>query len=226
MVYCDVGGNSRSRRLAMSGDEASDRFGIVYVLQNPAFQETIIKIGSTENLANRIDQLSRNTSVPARFTCYYARRVENVRYVEKQLHAGLGSRRISPNREFFDVDPQEAKSLLEIAQGEDVTPENELKNATDAEKRLAKRSMFRLKDFGINPGEVLTYVNDDSVEATVYEDGKSIILGDKAPEELKGRVFSLSAAAGQLLGYRVAGPDHWRYKGKTLNQIRGEAEAS
>lgn len=210
----------------MSIDEPNDRYGIVYVLQNLAFQETIVKIGSTKNLRNRIDQLSSNTGVPARFTCYYARRVENARHVEKQLHAGLSSRRINPKREFFDVDPQEAKSLIEIAQGEDVTPENELQGATDAEKKLAKRSMFRLKAFGILPGESLTYVNDESIVATVNKDGKSVTLGDNAPEEMRGRVFSLSAAAGQLVGYRVAGPDHWRYKGQTLNQIRGETEES
>ena len=209
----------------MSKQEAGDQSGIVYILQNPAFLETIIKIGSTKNLKSRIDQLSHNTAVPARFTCYYARRVSDARYVEKQLQSGLSSRRFRPDREFFEVDPQEAKSLLEIAPGEDVTPDNELEGATDFEKRLAKRSMFRLSNFGIQPGHILTFANDASITATVNEDGKTIVMGNGAPEEMRGKVYSLSNAAGQLLGYRVGGPDHWLCDGKTLNAIRQEAES-
>ena len=209
----------------MSAHEIGDQSGIVYILQNPAFQETIVKIGYTDNLKERVDALSRVSGVPARFTCYYARRVNDARYVEKQLHSGLGSRRFRPDREFFEIDPQEAKSLLEIAPGEDVTPENELEGATTLEKGLAKRSMFRLKNFGIDPGQILTFVNDASVTAKVNKDGRTIVMGDGAPGEMRGNVYSLSNAAAQLLGYRVAGPDHWIFDGKTLNQIRQEAES-
>lgn len=213
----------------MSTHEKSDQSGIVYVLQNPAFQETIVKIGhTTGKLKDRIDKLSRETGVPARFTCYYARKVGDARYVEKQLHSGLGSRRFTPGREFFEVDPQEAKSLLEIAPGEDVTPENELEGATTLETRLAKRSMFRLKNFGIGPGRTLIFVSNvdnKTVKAKVNEDGKTIVMGDGSPEEMKGNVYSLSNAAGQLLGYKVAGPDHWLCDGKTLRQIQQEAES-
>lgn len=214
----------------MSAHERGNKTGIVYVLQNPAFQETILKIGhTTGNLKDRIDRLSRETGVPARFTCYYARRVDDARYVEKKLHSGLGARRFTPGREFFEIDPEEAKSLLEIAPGEDVTPENELEGATTFERGLAKRSMFRLKNFGIGPGRTLTFVNNNvnnkAITATVNEDGKTIVMGDGAPEEMRGNVYSLSNAAAQLLGYKVAGPDHWLCDGKSLNQIRQEVES-
>ena len=209
----------------MSDDKATDLSGTVYILQNPAFQETIVKVGSTINLRDRMANLYHNSGVPARFTCYYARRVENASFVEKQLHAGLSSKRINPDREFFDIDPQEVKALLEIAGGEDVTPENELEGATNAERNLAKRSMFRLRDYAIGPGSTLTFIRDQSITAKVHEDGKNIIIEGDAPEEMIGKTYSLSNAAGKLLGYRVGGTDHWVYDGKTLNEIRGETES-
>lgn len=210
--------------LTMSNDQANDRSGIVYILQNPAFQESIVKIGSTTNLRERMASLYHNSGVPARFTCYYARKVENASFVEKQLHAGLSSKRFNPDREFFDIDPQEVKALLEIAKGEDVTPENEMENATNAERKLAKRSMFRLRDYAIVPGSVLTFIKDNSITAKVHEDGKNVIMESNAPAEMIGKTYSLSNAAGRLLGYRVGGTDHWVYDGKTLNEIRGETE--
>ena len=70
-------------------------------------------------------------------------KLENMSFVAKQLPAGLGSTRINPDREFFEFDAQEAKSLLEISPGDDCTPENEFENVTEVEKRLAKRTMFR-----------------------------------------------------------------------------------
>ena len=209
----------------MNGDKANDLSGTVYILQNPAFQETIVKVGSTSNLRDRMASLYYNSGVPARFTCYYARRVGNASFVEKQLHAGLSSKRINPDREFFDIDPQEVKALLEIAEGEDVTPENELEGATNVEKKLAKRSMFRLRDYAIGSGCILTFIKDPSITAKVHEDGKNITIEANAPEEMTGKTYSLSNAAGKLLGYRVGGTDHWVYDGKTLNEIRGETES-
>ena len=210
----------------MSDNQENDLSGTVYILQNPAFQETIVKVGSTRNLRDRMANLYYNSGVPARFTCYYARKVENASFVEKQLHAGLSSKRINPDREFFDIDPQEVKSLLEIAEGEDVTPENELEGVTDFERKLAKRNMFRLRDYAIVPGSILRFIKDQSITAKVHEDGKNITIEGNAPEEMMGKTYSLSNAAGKLLGYRVGGTDHWVYDGKTLNEIRGETEST
>lgn len=209
----------------MNADETNVKQGVVYILQNPAFQENIIKIGSTSDLKNRMKDLYRATGVPARFTCYYARKVDNKADVERKLHSGLRSKRINPDREFFEIDPQEAKSLLEIAPGEDVTPEDELEDATQIEKSLAKKTMFRLFNFRIMPGSKLVYKQEPSITAEVHPDGKNIIMGEGAPEEMRGNTYSISRAAGELLGYAVAGPDHWTYDGRTLNEIRTQAES-
>ena len=173
-----------------------------------------------------MEQLYHNSGVPARFTCYYAREVENASDVERRLHAGLDSMRLNPDREFFVIDPEQAKQLVEIAPGRDVTPEDELEGATGVEKRLARKSMFRLKNYGIKPGEKLTFAKDISIVAEVNRDGKTIVLREGAPDNMHGQTYSLSGGASELVGYSVAGTDHWVYKGKTLNQIREEGETS
>ena len=60
----------------MSKDEMNDRSALVYIRRNPAFQENMIKIGwFAKKLKERMDQREHRTSgVPARFTCYYARK--------------------------------------------------------------------------------------------------------------------------------------------------------
>ena len=205
-------------------ETSEQQFGIIYLLQNPSFQETIIKIGVTTDLTKRMEDLYRTSGVPTPFTCYYAREVQNAKEIESKLHGGLRSRRINPKREFFDVDPEEAKKLLEIAPGRDVTPAKQ--NESEIGKKLARRSSFRLQDYGIGPGSTLVYVNDRSVTARVHEDGRAIVMEDDAPENMSGETYSLSGAARELVGYHVSGTDHWLYEGKTLNQIRGEHESS
>ena len=96
---------------------------IVYILTNESMPE-VIKIGVTDNLEQRIKQLD-NTSVPLPFECYYAVEVSDAASIEKKMHQGLSENRIRQNREFFNVAPESAKSLLEIAEvmgGKNVTP--------------------------------------------------------------------------------------------------------
>ena len=209
----------------MTEDGIIEDPGIVYILQNPAFHENIVKIGSTSNLKDRMRQLYSNSGVPARFTCYYARRVHAMRYVENKIHSGLSSKRINPDREFFDIDPQEVKSILEIAPGEDVTPKNELEDVTQVEKNLARRTMFRFSNFDILPGFKLTFKQHPSITAEVHPDGKNLIIGENSPEEMRGNTYSISRSASDIVGYTVGGTDHWMFDGRTLNEIRIEKES-
>ena len=96
---------------------------IVYILTNECMPDTI-KIGVTDGLEQRIRQLD-NTSVALPFQCYYAVEVDNASVIEKKLHDGLDDCRIRQNREFFNTTPEQAKSLLGIAEvmgGKNVTP--------------------------------------------------------------------------------------------------------
>jgi T5orf172 domain len=98
--------------------------GIVYLLRNEGMPG-LIKIGYTSSdLVLRIRSLN-NTSVPFDFECFFAARVTNCLQVETLLHQVFADKRVNPKREFFLVEPEQAKAALRLAALEDVTPRNE-----------------------------------------------------------------------------------------------------
>ena len=78
----------------------------------------LVKIGRTShNDANiRIAQLY-TTGVPVPFTLEFANRVQNAAEVEQAMHTAFGPYRINPKREFFRIDPEQAKCLADAASG-------------------------------------------------------------------------------------------------------------
>lgn len=194
---------------------------IVYILINQAMPE-YVKIGhTTTSVEQRVRELSRSSSVPIPFECYYAARVENAVYVEKRLHEGLDDYRPNKSREFFTIAPEKIVSLLKIAELEDVTPKLDIVDNPDDQKALndarEKRSRFNFKIVQIPPGETLTFVKDENLIATVV---------DNRNVEFDGEIMSLTASALRALssmGYewkQVQGPAYWSYKGETLVERR------
>ena len=97
---------------------------IVYILTNECMPDTK-NIGIPENLDQRMAQLD-NTSVPLPFECFFAVDVDGAVRVKKKMHQGLDEHRIRNNREFFNISPEKAESLQEIAGGQDVTPSQDI----------------------------------------------------------------------------------------------------
>ena len=126
---------------------------IVYILTNQSMPDTI-KIGITDNLERRVRELD-NTSVALPFECYYAVEVKDASKIEKKIHEGLDDKRIRQNREFFNASPEQAKSILEIAEvmgSKNVTPKNYIvetpqeKEALDRSRKVRKRINFLKKN--------------------------------------------------------------------------------
>ena len=182
----------------------------------------IIKIGWTDNsIEQRMKELDK-TGTPLPFTCYYAKRVEDPRFVESKLHEAFDELRIRENREFFRMSPDQAKAALEIASGEDVTPKDDIvesESDRDALNRERNRNRFNFAQIGIEPGEILQFKKDTSITAKVVENDQI---------EFRGKTTSLSPAAltiVQEMGYKwtkIAGPQFWIYKGKTLYELNNE----
>tara|TARA_E500000178_G_C16742861_1_gene626796 strand:+ start:130 stop:720 length:591 start_codon:yes stop_codon:yes gene_type:complete len=193
----------------------------VYILTNEAMPG-IIKIGWTDkSVEERMKELDR-TATPLPFTCYYAKRVDEPTFVESRLHQAFDEFRIRDNREFFRMSPDQAKAALEIASGEDVTPkEDVVENESDraALDRERKRSRFNFSQIGIEPGEILEFKKDPSITAKVVENDQI---------EFRGNITSLSPAALIIvheMGYKwtkIAGPQFWMYKGKTLYELNNQ----
>ena len=150
---------------------------IVYILTNQSMPDTI-KIGITDNLEWRIRELD-NTSTPLPFECYYAVEVKDASKIEKKIHEGLDDKRIRQNREFFNASPEQAKSILEIAEvmgGKNVTPKNDIvetaqdKEALDRSRRVRKRFNFAM--INIPPKTILEFAKDRTITCEVYDESQ------------------------------------------------------
>ena len=199
---------------------------IIYILTNQSMPDTI-KIGITDNLERRVKELD-NTSSPLPFECYYAVEVEDASKIEKKIHEGFDDKRIRHNREFFYTTPEQAKSILEIAEvmgGKNVTPKNDIveteqdKQALDKSRKIRKRFNFEM--INIQPGTILNFAKDNAITCEVHDDRKV---------KFRDKITSLSDAADIVLkemGYdwsAAQGPIWWSYQGKSLSELRRERE--
>ena len=85
---------------------------LVYILTNP-WMPDLIKIGRTDKtIDQRVKELSSHAGVPTKFLCYCCCVVKDNNDIEKRLHKGLGGRRANLRREFFEMLPEQAQTLL------------------------------------------------------------------------------------------------------------------
>ncbi len=194
--------------------------GIVYLLTNEGMPG-LVKIGYTSGeLVSRIRSLN-NTSVPFDFECVYAARVANCLEAETLLHQVFADKRVNPRREFFLVEPQQAKAALRLAALQDVTPRTE-ETIPDIAERAAVASMAARRrstsmfDIGLEAGTVLTLDRDSNVRCTItgpweveYE-GERLSLSASALKAIRGLGFEWPAANGWA---------HWTYNGRSLRDI-------
>ncbi|MBZ0227702.1 MAG: GIY-YIG nuclease family protein [Bauldia sp.] len=196
--------------------------GIIYVLTNAAMPD-LVKIGITSgDIADRIRQLD-TTSVALPFECFYAAEVADAERVEKAIHEAFGDHRVRKNREFFKISPDKPKAIIELLLIKNVTPGIELFTEPDDKEALGeakkRRAVFNFPMVGLAPGTVLQSVFDDTITCTV--------TGDRWVE-FRGSEHSLSSSALEIaheqgLGWsQIAGPDYWKYEGRTLSELREE----
>ena len=191
----------------------------VYILTNQSMPG-LIKIGITERkVEERMRELYSSSAVPLPFECYFALEVKDAKLVEKKIHHGFDDYRINENREFFEIDPDKAKSILSLVDGVEVTPKTDVvDNATDQQAldKQRNKQRFNFASVGISPGEILEFKKDKTITAKVLDDDKI---------EFEGNPMSLSPAALIVIhrmGYewtKIAGPQFWCYKGKTLYEL-------
>jgi len=197
--------------------------GIVYIISNPAMPG-LVKIGKTNNLEKRMRSLY-SSGVPLPFRCVYAKRVKNYSFIEKKLHGGLAEIRENMNREFFRIAEERVINLLEMIEGEDVTPRDDNfedkddKVAFEKATRIGQKFNFEIVD--IKPGSILQFIRDDNVTCKVLS---------KNRVEFENKDHSLSSAAliaTNNMGFNwktIAGPLNWKYEGEVLDERRKRYE--
>ena len=203
--------------------------GIVYVLTNPAMPR-MVKIGRTgREIGARLSDLY-TTGVPLPFECEYAARVKDQNEVESAFHLAFGPYRVNPRREFFNIEPEQAITLLKLMALEDVTPvvqkeaesvDIEAKASTEKFKK-ARRPNVNLWTMGFMGEEVL--FKDGTTKAKVVYDGWIEPEGYN-PDD--GKV-SLTSYTKELLSLPTdARPNikpYWTLNGKTLSELYDEWE--
>ena len=195
----------------------------MYILTNEAMPG-YIKIGkTTTSVEQRVLELSRSTSVPLPFECYYAARVADVSQVEKAFHDAFGDHRKNPKREFFILAPERVVAILRLLALEEVTPSRDIgveskEDAVAIEVARKRRSAFNFKMVDIPAGAELQFIRDENIICVVSPDQKHVIFN--------GKEMSTSEAASQALGSKwwVQGPAYWTYTGEILDERRTRFE--
>lgn len=200
-----------------------DNREIIYILINEAMPG-YVKIGRTsENLEQRIRDLSASTSIPIPFTCFYAVTVKNAKFVEHQLHDAFDNNRINPRREFFQIAPERVVSALKLAEMENITPKKDFVDNKEDQQALVKarkiRDKFNFNMAKIPIGAELIFSRNENIKVKVL---------DNHFVEYGGKKISLSNSAQKILGYdyKVAGTLYWMYKGETLDERRKRLTAN
>ncbi len=210
---------------ASSGNE-----GIVYVLTNPAMPR-LVKIGMTtqSEVTARISQLY-TTGVPLPFDCEYAVTVKDVSRVENALHIAFEQSRLNPNREFFEMEVESVKAILDLLKIDDVTPRVQQdaggsvgatdKAASDNFKR--RRPNLNFGELNIPVGAVLEFVDDSNKTAEVAQTNTTNPRA-KTKVTYEGNEYSISGLTTTLLGRQSSHPSrHWKYNGRLLRDIYNE----
>ena len=213
---------------SQNADDAQASSGdirIVYVLTN-RFMPGLVKIGKTSqnNVRQRISQLF-TTEVPYPFDCAYAVKVMNYSQVETALHAAFDPYRAypaSPRREFFKIEPEQARAILELIKIEDVTPPEtdstqdteSIDYASDGEFSVRKPNV-NFGDLRIPIGAELKFTRREAV-ATVMDD-RNIL-------NYEGENFAISVLTGRLMdvNYNIPPIKYWTFQGRLLKDIYDE----
>ena len=192
--------------------------GIVYILSNPAMPG-LLKIGMTEreDYGDRLAELY-GTGVPFPFHCEFAYLVDDPREVEKILHEEFDDARVNQDREFFETDVDEVRSILKKMDGVAVTKEvitsiDAHTSQTSVRARNTARQRQPRIDFeilGIESGEILSAIGTQSEVRVV---SKSLV-------EYDGTWMSLVMATRKVFPkFSGRAIDYWEVDGQSLADI-------
>lgn len=198
-------------------------YGIVYLLTNPVMPG-LVKIGMTaqEDVDKRMRELY-TTGVPVPFECQFACRVKKTdcAKIERAMHTAFAPQRVNANREFFRIQVEQAKAILELFHHEDVTEsvEDEIQNdLTDDDKAASQKAQvhrppMNYYEMGMKKGDLLHWKDDPTITVIIASDRKVLYNGEEV---------SISALSAQLKGSSnkyIAPATHWMFEGQSLSEI-------
>ena len=187
----------------------------------------LVKIGMTtqEDVDKRMKELY-TTGVPVPFECQFACTVNNkdCAKIEKALHTAFDPQRVNKNREFFKINVEQARAILELFHHTDVTEEvsDDIQNDLTEDDKAASvkaqlhRPSLNFYEMGMHEGDVLKWREDPTIFVTVSSERKICYNGE---------ITSISSLSAQLKGYKskhIAPGAYWLYNDKLLSDIYDE----
>ncbi len=203
--------------------------GCVYILTNRSFRDNWIKIGKTSKLIDvRTKQLD-NTSIPLPFEIYATLETSKYNEVEALLHKTidrLSDLRIRQNREFFNIDPEEAYGILKdissLLDDASISEPMQVSDDQEFDVKKKRKENFRFSMIGLKSGDTINFT-PANIDVKVSTDKKI---------EYEGRLYTLSAFAGTFMPVEqrnqaesYAGPMYFTYNGENLITLRDRCES-
>lgn len=191
--------------------------GFIYIMTNPALKD-MVKIGYASNVENRRKQLS-TTALPYEYEIYATYETSD-NLEDKKLHKMIDNLnpdlRITKNREFFVLSPEDAYALLEsIAVISGTKDKLKKVKVSASKKQKTKRPPVNFVKCGIPMGAELVFTEDPNVIVTVVSERKV---------QYNDEITSLSAISDKIKGYSTSGPQFFTFNGKTISQIAEETQ--
>lgn len=130
----------------------------VYVLRNPAFSDDLLKIGRTSRTPDaRANELSSKTGVPEDYEVVAAYPTPNSKRLEKRVHRKLKIYRTDDRKEFFNVQLETAKRVIENTHNNDNALTKQSHNSSfqksSSDKLTEKNNGYSLED--LSPVEIV-----------------------------------------------------------------------
>ena len=195
--------------------------GIIYLLENEAFETPVVKIGRTGRTANDLVTRIRalNTGVPLPFTCYRASLVQDAVESEKRLHQIFYPAKRHWRGEFYEVEPWRVVLVLEREEIQDMTSyapalsKEEVDAVDETEQGKERRARFTFAEVAVPVGARLTLVNSDT---------RCEVANERTGVLYEGQEYALSTLAARLKesAYSLQGLRYWEYEGETLLKRR------
>ena len=188
---------------------ANKERGYVYIFTNKSFREGWVKIGKTTDIKKRLTQLD-NTSCPLPFDVYATLKTRRYDEAEDFVHEFIShfnqSLRIRPNREYFNVAPEEALDILYQVKKLMNEPDSEITVYDEKGKKCIKQ-LEKKHGKTDNPQSEETIETPDNTTETgkhawlICYDSKNFKVEDC---------------------FRKNGQVYWMHKGPVLNVQKGD----
>lgn len=185
--------------------------GYIYIMTNPALKN-MVKIGYAKDVEQRRKQLS-TTALPYDYEIYATYETPG-NLEDKKLHKLIDNLnpdlRVSKNREFFIMTPEDAYELLEAIATISGSQDKLQKVKTTQTKQVSKKPPIDFYACGLKKGDELVCTEDPSIKVTIESEHKVLFN-----EELT----SLSAIMKDIKGYNVDGSLFFTFNGELLTDI-------